>query len=223
MTAHLLRRVRRTVLLVVSAGALLAGCGSDAPDGEPAAEVGTVAPGEEFLATLCFPSDRSELRCDEYPIQAAVSAEETAAVIVRALIAGPASRATVSEEAARPEGDEALHSSLPDSVRLLELEINRGVAYVDLTVEQLDRDGEPTAGGVANPVLGRDGPPMGLQDELLAVYSVVNSLVLNDLGVERVVFLWNGEQRPTFSGHVDTTRPLMADLERNAESTAGDA
>ena len=62
---------------------------------------------------------------------------------------------------------------------------------------------------------------MGLREELLAVYSLVNSLTANNLGIDRVVLMWNGEQRPTFAGHVDTSRALMADLERNAEPAGG--
>jgi hypothetical protein len=39
----------------------------------------------------------------------------------------------------------------------------------------------------------------------------VNSLALNVPQVVRVVLLWNGTQRVTFSGHLDTSRPLVAD------------
>jgi hypothetical protein len=41
------------------------------------------------------------------------------------------------------------------------------------------------------------------------VYSVVDSLTANIPEVKQVVLLWNGVQRETFSGHLDTSRPLL--------------
>lgn len=57
------------------------------------------------------------------------------------------------------------------------------------------------------------GPPAssGSLREVLSAYSLVNSLVLNLDGVERVVILWNDRQQTAFAGHLDTTRPLPAD------------
>ena len=48
----------------------------------------------------------------------------------------------------------------------------------------------------------------GSKHELLAVYSLVNSVLANEPNGRRVMLLWNGQQRPTFAGHVDLTRPL---------------
>ena len=56
-----------------------------------------------------------------------------------------------------------------------------------------------------------DPPESGSTEELQRVYSVVNSVALNVPQVTRVVLLWNGTQRDTFSGHLDTSRPLVAD------------
>ncbi len=66
-----------------------------------------------------------------------------------------------------------------------------GVVYLDLAAAQL----------AAPPVSGSRG-------ELLAVYSFVNSILDNVPEAWGVVLMWNGNQRPTFAGHIDTTRPL---------------
>lgn len=200
--------------------AVLAGCGGSDPNGDGDGEVELVAAGEAFLATLCFPSVDGVLRCDERPVRAEDSAEETAAAIVRALMAGPA--AFESETEGDPsEMSAELFPALPGGVRLLALEVLDGVAYVDLTTERAGSSGDAAAASAGRSALRLERPAMGLREELLAVYSLVNSLTANNLGIDRVVLMWNGEQRPTFAGHVDTSRALMADLERNAEPAGG--
>ena len=227
----------RSSLCSVVVLALLAGCGGSGQNGDGDGEVELVAPGEAFLATLCFPSVDGSLRCDEWPIRAEDSAEETAAVIVDALIAGPGGAEAAVPVSASGDGDddneevsdppppieeiEELLPALPTGVRLLAVELLDGVAYVDLTTVEVDSGtGEAAATGRRSPVV-LERPAMGLTEELLAVYSLVNSLTANNLGVDRVVLMWNGEQRSTFAGHVDTTRPLMADLGRNAAPSGG--
>ncbi|MCY3970050.1 MAG: GerMN domain-containing protein [Acidobacteria bacterium] len=213
----------------VMAIALLAGCGGSGENGAVDGEVELTAPGEDFLATLCFPTGLGLLRCEERPIPAEGSAEETAAVIIEALIAGPERAEAPDPVAGEPDDEDGdptdatdpiddVFPALPAGVRLLALEVLDNVAYVDLTMADVG-DGRGDAAGRSALVLER--PAMGLTEELLAVYSVVNSLTANSLGIDRVVLMWNGEQRPTFAGHVDTTRPLMADLERNAEPSGG--
>lgn len=51
-------------------------------------------------------------------------------------------------------------------------------------------------------------PSLGSKGELLQLYSLVNTVLLNVDEAERVMVLWNGHQPDTFAGHVDTTRPL---------------
>ena len=209
--------------------ALLAGCGGSGQNGDGDGEVELVAPGEAFLAILCFPSIDGLLRCDRRPIRAEGSAEETAAVIVEALIAGPDAAVPVSGEAdddnegvsEPPEPIEEVLPALPAGVRFLAVELFDGVAYVDLTTVEVDSGTGEATGAAGRSAVVLERPAMGLREELLAVYSLVNSLTANNLGIDRVVLMWNGEQRPTFAGHVDTTRPLMADLERNAAPSGG--
>ena len=225
----------RSGLFSVVVLVLLAGCGGAVEDGDGDGELDLVAPGEDFLATLCFPSTLGSLRCDQRPVRAEDRVEETAAVIVEALIAGPdeagaadpvpdpvpvPADADEDGDGEPPASGEELLPALPAEVRLLAVELIDGVAYVDLTTVDA---GSATAAArsAGRSAVFLERPAMGLTEELLAVYSLVNSLTANNLGVDRVVLMWNGEQRPTFAGHVDTTRPLMADLSRNAEPVGG--
>ena len=54
--------------------------------------------------------------------------------------------------------------------------------------------------------------PGGSKSELLTIYSLVNSLVLNVPEIERVQILIDGNQAPTLAGHVDLERPVKADM-----------
>jgi hypothetical protein len=87
----------------------------------------------------------------------------------------------------------ALHPPLSAEVELLNVELDTtgGTVWVDL-------GGDPKQIG-------------GSKRELLAVYSFVQSLTENLDRIDKVVFLWNGIQRESFGGHVDTTGPLEAD------------
>jgi hypothetical protein len=100
---------------------------------------------------------------------------------------------TVVEELVRgPTG--GLVPTLPPGTRVVEVFVTaRGVAYVNLS-------GEAT------------GLPGGSRAELLTVYSVVNSLVVNFPAVSRVQILVEDRLAPSFAGHVDVSRPLPADM-----------
>jgi hypothetical protein len=56
-----------------------------------------------------------------------------------------------------------------------------------------------------------DPPPGGSMAEMQTVYSLVNSIALNVPQASQVVLLWNGAQRLSFSGHLDTSQPLAPD------------
>ena len=215
-----MNRLRASLWPLVAAALLLA-CGDGDANGEAASEIELVPEGEDFLATLCFPDGDGLLRCGPRAIPAAGSAEETAAAVVQALIDGPGATAADGDEptpadapptdrdeptpADEPAPPGAPLPALPPAVELQAFDLVDGVGYVDLTVA---RPGAAAA--------RFERPAMGLEEELLAVYSLVNSLTASNLGIERVVLMWNGEQRPTFAGHVDTTRPLLSDLDLNA-------
>ncbi|MEM9556944.1 MAG: GerMN domain-containing protein [Acidobacteriota bacterium] len=102
-------------------------------------------------------------------------------------------RALVDGLIAGPEGG-SLVAPLPDGVTLGAVFVSGDTAILDLRTP----DSSPP-------------PSMGSAREMLAVYSLVDTIVLGIDGIERVALLWNGRQQPTFAGHVDTTRPLVAD------------
>ena len=85
--------------------------------------------------------------------------------------------------------------TLDPQTRILDVFVTaRGIAYVDLSKEASQAF-----------VAGSD-------DELLAVYSVVDSITANFPAVRRVQILIDDHPVETLSGHVDLSRPLPADL-----------
>ena len=135
-------------------------------------------PMETTAAQLYFPNTAGWLGAEERRLPIAQSAEERAAQVARALLKGPSQPGHVAP--------------LGEGVELATLYLSGdGVVYLDLAAEQM-----------ATP------PVSGSRGELLVVYSFVNSILTNVPEASGVVMLWNGSQRPTFAGHVDTTRPL---------------
>jgi hypothetical protein len=58
----------------------------------------------------------------------------------------------------------------------------------------------------------RENHPGGSNSELLTIYSVVNSLVLNISEIERVKILIDGHETPTLAGHIDLQFPVKAHM-----------
>jgi hypothetical protein len=77
----------------------------------------------------------------------------------------------------------------------------RATLYVDL----VSREGAPPPGS-------------GSTLELQRVYAIVHTVVRNEPSVERVVLLWNGAQRRSLSGHVDTGHALVPRPELEART-----
>ena len=87
-----------------------------------------------------------------------------------------------------------LVATLPAETKVLEVFVSpRGVAYVDLSKEA----SQGTSGS---------------HEELLSVYSIVNSLTVNFPAVRRVQILLEDRPADTLAGHVDLSRPLTADM-----------
>lgn len=55
--------------------------------------------------------------------------------------------------------------------------------------------------------------PMSASAELLAVYSVVNSLAVNSPEIDSVLILIEGRPAETLSGHIDISEPLTPDTQ----------
>ena len=88
-------------------------------------------------------------------------------------------------------------SVLPRNVEIRALHVMEdGVAFVDFESEAFADH------------------PGGVESELLSIYSIVNTLVLNVDGVRSVKFLIGGQEAATLAGHVDLSRPFEADILR---------
>jgi hypothetical protein len=92
-------------------------------------------------------------------------------------------------------GNNNLFSGLPSGTGLNQLFISEdGVAYVDF-----------------NSALS-DNHPGGILSEQATVYSIVNSLVYNLDGINRVKILVGGAEKETLAGHCLLLLPLQTDL-----------
>jgi spore germination protein GerM len=58
----------------------------------------------------------------------------------------------------------------------------------------------------------RDRHPGGAESELLAIYSIVNSLVLNVDQIKKVKILIEGSEAGTMAGHIDLRHPFSANM-----------
>jgi hypothetical protein len=96
----------------------------------------------------------------------------------------------ITETLLTPRSDGA--RLFPEGVALAGIQLSKeGTAYVNLVWEGHE-----------------DPPPSGSTEEMQRVYSLVNSIVMNVPEARRVALLWNDQQRLTFAGHLDTSRPL---------------
>ena len=93
-------------------------------------------------------------------------------------------------ELIRGPKSEELAPSLPRGIGLREVYLKEGIAYLDFTRELQKKH------------------PGGTRGELLTIYSLVNTLVLNFPEIEKVQILVEGKEVTTLVGHVDTRRPL---------------
>lgn len=121
------------------------------------------------------------LRTEKRELDVTAAPKDRIRKIVTALLSGP-----VSSGAARP---------FPEGVMLGSVQLGGdGTTYLDLRWE-----GHP------------DPPASGSTEEMQRIYSLVNSITANVPQAKQLVLLWNGVQRDTFSGHLDTSRPFLPD------------
>jgi spore germination protein GerM len=162
---------------------------------------------ERHAFDLYFPASGGGLRGERRELQVSEAPKDRIRKVLEALLAGPAAApaaaprpsstgAAAAAAAAAPGASPAgLVRPFPPEVKLGSVELSAdGIAFVDLRWP--DRE---------------DPPESGSTEEIQRVYSLVDSLALNVPQVNRVVLLWNGTQRITFSGHLDTSRPLLPD------------
>jgi spore germination protein GerM len=85
--------------------------------------------------------------------------------------------------------------TFPEKTRLRSFFITAdGTAYVDLEQDPLKRH------------------PGGVETELLSIYSIVNTLVLNVEIIRSVKLLIGGQEAATLAGHVDLRHAFKADM-----------
>ncbi len=147
----------------------------------PAATPNTAPAGETVELTIYFPGADGRLYGERREAQVGPGAPARARAALEALLAGPRS--------------EGLRAPLPAGIEVGSLTLLAdGTVVVDL--RSAERELPPSSGS---------------QAERATVYSLVDTLLLNVEGSRRVTLLWNGVQRESFAGHLDTTRPLAAD------------
>jgi germination protein M len=131
---------------------------------------------------LYYPSGDGMLHAERHDLQVGEAPKERIRKVVQALLTGPV-------------GEGSVHS-FPEGVVVGSVQLSRdGTAFVDLRWPDHE---DPPAGGST--------------EEMQRLYSVVDSICKNVPQVSRVTLLWNGLQRDTFSGHLDTSRPLAPDV-----------
>ena len=192
---------RRVVLITGAIFVILAGLAAfysrqrgpedDAP-AEPDAELQDreeISDDRDLLeADLYFPGTGGGLEAERHELTVGAGAIERISAVVSALLAGPR--------------DRALRAPLPSTVSLRKVYLTEeGTAFLDLQ----SADGGPP-------------PASGSQREVLTVYSLVNTVLLNFEEAESLVLLWNGRQLRTFAGHLDTMRPLTSKTDLIAPS-----
>jgi hypothetical protein len=166
--------------------------------GSASAAAGSGAPTEMHAFDLYFPANDG-LRAAHRSLPVTEEPKDRIRVVVTALLDGPgpatAAPAAAAGGAGGAAGPAGLARPFPPEVKLSGVELSAdGIAYIDLRWSD-----------------HQDPPESGSTEEIQRVYSVVDTVALNVPQVNRVVLLWNGTQRTTFSGHLDTSRPLVPD------------
>ena len=143
-------------------------------------ETAPVVAGETAAVELYFPDAAGGLTSELRQVEVGRDPEAQLGHVLEALLAGPTGA--------------SLFPPLDPAPGVGSIYLNdAGTAYINLVSSEL-----------ASP------PVHGTRDELLTIYSFVNTLLGSTPEVESIVFLWNGHQLESFAGHIDTTRPLVA-------------
>jgi hypothetical protein len=166
-------------------GLLTAGCRTHQPE-----EKATISDEERLVSRedatsleLYFPDADDRLRRESREIPITDEAPTRIRLLIESLLAGPTTA--------------GLFAPLPADIGLGAVQVSPGgIAYLDFESPE-----------------GSGPPPSGTRAEILTVYSIVDSVLLNVSEVRAVVLLWNGSQRFSFAGHLDTSSPLTADLD----------
>jgi hypothetical protein len=136
---------------------------------------------EKVTVSLYFPGPGELLVPERRVLDVGPDPKDRVRKIVEAVLEGPRQK--------------DLGRSFPEGVEVGGVVLGgNGTVYVDLRSETL-----------------ADPPSSGSLAEMQRVFSLVNSIALNVEQAPRVALLWNGVQRESFGGHLDTSRPFSAD------------
>ena len=191
--SHPASAARSAALCLAAALLVLAGCGggegeapeqaeAQAPEAAGRAEPGTEEPTAEPLARrnveIYYPSSVEDGLVGELH------------EIFNTARPGDRAKQIIADLISGPENPGSLRA-LPPATRLRQVYVlDSGVAYLDFSAELTE---------------GLGG---GSKEELLAVYSVINSVAINIPEILRVGILVNGRSVATLNGHLDLRRPL---------------
>jgi spore germination protein GerM len=156
---------------------------------------------------------------DVEPEPTAAPAEVQRTINVKLLFEDPASGALVPEERSV-----IYHANLARQLRVVVEELLRGSQSgrkAPLPAETHVREVFVTARGIAYVDVSKEiaeKPLPGADAEMLAVFSLVNSITMNFPAVKRVQILIEGRVAETLAGHVDLSRPLLPDVTLLASS-----
>jgi len=137
--------------------------------------------GERWVAELFFPTSEGRLARERRELAPVEDTAGAVSAAVAALLAGPETPPLLP---AFPPGIE-VRGTLVSA---------EGTAYVDL-----GRSG------------GGPPPASGSEEEMLRVQALVQTVVASVPEAQQVVLLWDGQQRPSLAGHLDTGSPLRPD------------
>jgi len=168
------------------------------PQAPPPVEVA-----EPVAVDLYFPGEAGRLQVEVREIERVKNLEGQVTAIVEALLAGPSETGLMT----------GLVAPLPEGVTLSRVYVLEGGS----PTANVDRAAEHSLTMLVDFAAPAGPPPSGSLGEMLTVYSIVNSVILNVAEVKDVVLTWNGVQPSTFAGHLDTSRPLR----RNTGLIAG--
>ena len=181
------RAAATTAALLLLAGTI-ACSGGGAPEATPVDESAetsdeepTVAPLKRFTVEVYFPSMVGDGLVGEYR------------EIFQTVTPGDRAKQIVADLISGPSTSEATRA-LPRGTRLRQVYVMpNGVAYLDFSAD--------LAEGIGG----------GSMEELLTVYSIIDSVVLNVQEIKRVWILIDGQPVESLNGHIDLRRPLRPD------------
>ncbi len=158
---------------------------------------------DPLIVDLYFPGEGGKLYAESRSLARQTDLAGQIQVVIQTLLEGPQSS--------------SLRAPLGDQAQLRQVYLVGGTAAAAATTTPASTSDRPTLAGQTVVLdLATEGalPPRstGSQRERLVAYSLVNSVLLNFEQGRGVIILWNGQQSVTFGGHIDTGRPLGADL-----------